>query len=219
MEDFTRDIWIALGLVSLVVSAVFIIGQTDYKRLLAYSSVENMGILAIGVGLGGAGAFGAMLHAVNHSFVKAMLFLLAGNIVARYQTKNILQVRGLLRAAPVTGVLWVAGFLAITGTPPFGPFLSKFTILKAALDGGHVWLTTVFLAMLGVIFIGMATAFLGMAQGEPEKLAVSASNRDRWWQIVPPAALGVLVLWLGLNVPSKLNDVLHQIAATLGGAS
>ncbi len=169
MEHFTRDIWIALGLVSLVVSAVFIIGQTDYKRLLAYSSVENMGILALGVGLGGAGAFGAMLHAVNHSLVKAMLFLLAGNIVARYQTKNILQVRGLLRAAPVTGALWIAGFLAITGTPPFGPFMSKFTILKAALDGGHVWITTFFLASLGVIFIGMTTAFLGMAQGTPEK--------------------------------------------------
>ena len=219
LQPFTSDVWIALGVVSLVVSAVFIIGQTDYKRLLAYSSVENMGILALGVGLGGAGAFGAMLHAVNHSLVKAMLFLLSGNIVARYQTKNILQVHGLLRAAPVTGVLWVAGFLAITGTPPFGPFLSKFTILKAALDGGHVWLTTVFLATLGVIFIGMATAFLGMAQGEPEKLAVSPSSRDRWWQIIPPAALGVLVLWLGLNVPSKLNDVLHQIAATIGGAS
>jgi len=156
---------------------------------------------------------------VNHSLVKAMLFLLAGNIVARYQTKNILQVRGLLRAAPVTGVLWIAGFLAITGSPPFGPFLSKFTILKAALDGGHVWLTTVFLATLGVIFIGMATAFLGMAQGEPEKLAVGASTRDRWWQIIPPAALGVLVLWLGLNVPVKLSDLLHQIASTLGGAS
>ena len=168
MENFTRDIWVAFGLVSLAVSAVFIIGQRDYKRLLAYSSVENMGIMALGVGLGGFGAFGAMLHAVNHSLVKAMLFLLAGNILARYQTKNILQVRGLLRAAPVTGVLWLAGFLAITGTPPFGPFMSKFTILKTALDGGHVWITVIFLAMLGVIFIGMATAFLGMAQGEPE---------------------------------------------------
>jgi hydrogenase-4 component F len=219
LELFNRDIWIALGLVSLVISAIFIIGQTDYKRLLAYSSVENMGILAIGVGLGGAGAFGAMLHAVNHSLVKAMLFLTAGNIVARYQTKNISQVRGLLRAAPVTGVLWVAGFLAITGTPPFGPFLSKFTILKAALDGHHVWVVAVFLATLGVIFIGMTTAFFGMAQGEPEKLAISASNRDRLWQIIPPAILGLMVLWLGLNVPARLSEVLHKIAATLGGGS
>ncbi|MGO8766792.1 MAG: proton-conducting transporter membrane subunit [Limisphaerales bacterium] len=218
LASYTRDIWIALGITSLVVSAIFIIGQTDYKRLLAYSSVENMGILALGVGLGGAGAFGAMLHAVNHSLVKAMLFLLAGNIVARYQTKNISQVRGLLTVAPVTGVLWVGGFLAITGTPPFGPFLSKFTILKASLDGGHVWLTLVFLAMLGVIFVGMATAFLGMAQGEPEKLP-AAPAPGRKWQILPPIILGLGVLWLGVNVPGTLSGLLWKIAHTLGGAS
>ena len=219
MENFMRDIWIAFGLISLAVSAVFIIGQTDYKRLLAYSSVENMGILALGVGLGTAGAFCAMLHAVNHSLVKAMLFLLAGNILGRYQTKNISQVRGILSVAPVTGALWIAGFFAITGTPPFGPFLSKFTIVKAALDGGHVWITTFFLASLGVIFIGMTTAFLGMAQGTPEKPSSKAAIRDRWWQILPPLILGALVLWLGLNVPRTFQDLLWKIAHTLGGAS
>ncbi len=219
LADFTSDVWIALGLVSLVVSAIFIIGQMDYKRLLAYSSVENMGIMALGIGLGGVGAFGSMLHAVNHSLAKAMLFLLAGNIVARYQTKNITQVRGLLRAAPMTGLLWLAGFLAITGTPPFGPFMSKFTILKAAFDGNHVWIATIFLATLAVIFIGMATAFLTMAQGEPPKLATDPGKSGSWWQIVPPALLGLSVLSLGLFVPARLNDLLHQIAATLGGAS
>ena len=65
----------------------------------------------------------------------------------------------------------------------------------------------------------MATAFLGMAQGEPEKLDQRVPGRDRWWQIIPPAALGVLVLWLGLKVPEKLSGVFHQIASTLGGAS
>ncbi len=218
LESFTRDIWIALGIASLVISAIFIIGQTDYKRLLAYSSVENMGILALGIGLGGAGAFGALLQAINHSLVKGMLFLLAGNIMARYQTKDISQVRGLLTAAPITGMLWVGGFLAITGTPPFGPFMSKFTILKAALDGGHVWITTIFLVLLGVIFIGMTTAFLGMAQGQPEK-APAAQAPDRKWQLFPPAILGALVLWLGLNVPGKLSDLLWKIAHTLGAAS
>jgi hydrogenase-4 component F len=201
-----------------VVGAVFIIGQTDYKRLLAYSSVENMGIIALGVGLGSAGAFGAMLHAVNHSLAKAMLFLLSGNILARYQTKNIAQVRGLLSAAPVTGVLWVAGFLAITGTPPFGLFLSKFTILKAAIDGGRTWIGVMFLMAVGVIFVGMTTAFFGMAQGVPDKGASKPMNRDRWWQIAPPAVLGLLVLWLGLAIPGPLNNVLRQIAATLGDA-
>ena len=255
LVDFSRDIWIALGLISLVVSAVFILGQTDYKRLLAYSSVENMGIIAVGMGLGGVGVFGAMLQAVNHSLAKGMLFLLSGNILGRYHSKNISRVRGLLLAAPATGLLWLAGFLAITGTPPFGLFLSKFTILKAAFDGGHLWIAIVLLIFLAVIFIGMTTAFLAMAQGEPEKIAdtespVSATSgwpsrspRDLevgspprpsglrhgsfhpraaadegWWQIVPPAVLGFLVLCLGLTLPSKLSGVLHQIVLTLGGA-
>jgi hydrogenase-4 component F len=216
LGDFGRDVWLALGVVSLIVGAVFILGQRDYKRLLAYSSVENMGIIALGVGIGGAGAFGAMLHAVNHSLAKAMLFLLSGNILTRYKTKSIAQVSGLLNVAPATGVLWILGFLAITGMPPFGLFLSKFTILKAAFDGGHVWLAAIFLAFLAVIFIGMTTAFLGMAQGEPQKQ--TPRDKDRWWQIAPPAVLGALVLWLGLAVPARLSDVLHQIASTLGGA-
>jgi hydrogenase-4 component F len=246
LGGFGRDVWLALGLVSVGVSAVFILGQTDYKRLLAYSSVENMGLVAVGVGLGGAGAFGAMLQALNHSLVKAMLFLLSGNILARYQSKSIARVRGLLVAAPATGLLWLAGFLALTGMPPFGLFLSKFTILKAAFDGGRLWIVVVLLGLLAVIFIGMATAFLGMAQGEPpnqadglpgrsplDKEPVSpptptglrrgslrprpASDED-WWQIGPPAILGFLVLCLGLCVPARLSDVLHQIASTLGGA-
>jgi hydrogenase-4 component F len=245
LADFSRDVWIALGLISLVVSAVFILGQTDYKRLLAYSSVENMGIIAVGMGLGGAGVFGAMLQAVNHSLAKGMLFLLSGNVLARYQSKSIARVRGLLLAAPATGLLWLAGFLAITGTPPFGLFLSKFTILKAAFEGGYLWIAITLLVFLAVIFIGMTTAFLAMAQGEPEKSAgVSdgspleqgkipqpspstlrrgsfhprSATDERWWQIAPPAVLGFLVLCLGLAIPAKLSSVLHQIALTLGGA-
>ena len=118
--------------------AAFIVGQADYKRMLAYSSVEHMGILALGVGLGGGGGFGAMLHAVNHSLTKGMLFLVAGNILALYRSKSTCEVRGVLRTLPVTGILWVAGFLAITGSPPFGPFLSELVILKAALDQGQM---------------------------------------------------------------------------------
>ena len=219
LGDFSRGLWIALGLISLVVSAVFILGQTDYKRLLAYSSVENMGIMAVGVGLGGAGAFGALLQAVNHSLAKGMLFLVSGNILGRYQSKNIARVRGLLAAAPATGLLWMAGFLAITGMPPFGLFLSKFTILKAAFDGGHLWIAIVLLGFLAVIFIGMTTAFLAMSQGDPKEVAGGHPTiGESWWQIAPPAVLGLLVLYLGVAVPETLANVLHQIASTLGGA-
>ena len=214
---FGQDMLVCLGLVSMGVAAVFILGQTDYKRLLAYSSVEHMGILALGLGLGGAGAFGAMLHAVNHSLTKAALFLLAGNVLALYQTKAIPQVRGLLRSAPLTGILWMAGFLAITGTPPFGLFLSEFTVLKAALDAGRGWIATLYLVLLAIIFIGMATAFLGMAQGRSEKTLSAGRRGDRLWEIAPPMALCAVVLMLGVYVPPAMSALMREIAQTLGG--
>jgi hydrogenase-4 component F len=214
---FGQDMLVLLGLLSMGVAAVFILGQTDYKRLLAYSSVEHMGILALGIGLGGVGSFGAMLHAVNHSLTKAALFLLAGNILALYHTKAIPQVRGLLRAAPATGILWVAGFLAITGTPPFGLFLSEFTVLKAALDARRGWIAALYLALLAIIFIGMATAFLGMAQGRTERTFPANRRGDRLWEIAPPVVLCTAVLVFGVYVPPAMSALLKEISQTLGG--
>ncbi len=218
LTAFSQEVWLALGLVSLLVAALSILAQTDYKRLLAYSSVENMGLLAIGVGLGGVGIFGAMLQAVNHALVKAMLFLLSGNILARSQSKTIADVRGLLTAAPATGWLWIVGFLALCGLPPFGMFLSELTILKAAFTGSHLWVAGLVLALLAVIFIRMIGVFPAMAQGRPEPRSL-VPPPDRLWQILPPAILGLAVLWLGVNIPAPLNHLLHQVTVTLGGAS
>ncbi len=153
---FSQGLLLFFGLLSMGVAAIFIVAQADYKRMLAYSSVEHMGILAVGVGLGGAGAFGTALHAINHSLTKAMLFLVAGNILATFGTKAIRDVRGVLKVVPWSGVLWLAGFLAITGTPPFGAFLSEFTILKAALDLDRGWVAGIYLLLLAIIFVGMA---------------------------------------------------------------
>lgn len=213
---FGQELLLGFGLVSMAVAAVFILGQTDYKRLLAYSSVEHMGILSLGIGLGGAASFGALLHAVNHSLTKAMLFLVAGNILAVFQTKSIAQVRGLLQALPVTGVLWLAGFLAITGSPPFGVFLSEFTILKAAFDLGHPWVGGFYLLLLALIFIGMATCFLRMAQGTPLSPISGSKGRNSWPILAPPLVLGACVLVLGLYVPGFLDQLLRGAAKALG---
>ena len=118
IASFSSDLLVFFGLLSMGVAAVFIVGQGDYKRMLAYSSVEHMGILALGVGIGGGAAFGAMFHAVNHSLTKAGLFFLAGNILARYHTKSCYDTRGMLRVIPFTGILWTALFLSIVGSPP-----------------------------------------------------------------------------------------------------
>ncbi len=218
LAAFSQELLLGLGLVSLGVAAVFILGQTDYKRLLAYSSIEHMGILALGVGLGGAATFGALLHAVMHSLTKAMLFLTAGNVLAVYRTKTIAQVQGVLRLMPVTGILWLAGFLAITGSPPFGPFLSEFTILKAAFDQGSPALAITCLFLLALIFIGMATAFLNMAQGNPDRSIPDATRGEGLLLLAPPAVLGALVLMFGLYIPPALNLVIHTAARSLGGS-
>jgi hydrogenase-4 component F len=201
----------------MLVAAVFILGQADFKRMLAYSSVEHMGILALGVGLGGAGVFGAVLHAVNHSLTKAALFLVAGNILTAYGTKSVSEVRGVCRVLPLSGVLWVAGFLAITGSPPFGPFLSEFTILKAALDQGSTLIAIAYLALLALIFIGMASIVLPMAQGAPTVGVAVEGHREFLWATVPPAVLGALVLAMGIYIPTSLSAALHEVAISLGG--
>jgi hydrogenase-4 component F len=210
---FGQELLVGFGLLSMAVAAVFIVGQADYKRMLAYSSVEHMGILTLGVGLGGAATFGAMLHAVNHSLTKAMLFLVAGNILAVYQSKATSEVRGVLRVLPVSGMLWVAGLFAVTGSPPFGPFLSEFTILKAALDQGRPVVAIAYLVFLAMIFVGMMTIVLRMAQGGSQR---EARVPEAVLATIPPAALGVLVLLLGLYIPAALQRVIEEAARALG---
>jgi hydrogenase-4 component F len=213
----------------MAVAAVFILGQSDFKRMLAYSSVEHMGILSLGIGIGGVATFGAMLHTVNHSLTKAMLFLAAGNILALYRTKSTIRVRGVLRTLPITGMLWLAGFLAIVGSPPFGPFLSELTILKGIFDQGHPLVAAAYLLALAIVFVGMATIVLRMAYGPPPSSmatsdAISSADggaeaiarREPFWSIAPVTALGLAVLSLGVYVPPRLTDLLHQAVAALG---
>jgi len=145
------------------------------------------------------------------------LFLTAGNLLALFKTKAVAQVRGVCRVTPLNGALWLAGFAAITGLPPFGLFLSKLVILKAAFGAGHLWTGVATLGLLAVVFLGMAQAFLGMALGKPQQPA-PAARRPRFWEVGPPLALGGGALLLGLGLPQPLTDVLSQIASTLGGA-
>jgi hydrogenase-4 component F len=215
IAEFGRELLMVFGLISMGLAGVFILRQADYKRMLAYSSIEHMGILALGVGLAGTGVFGAFLHAVNHSLVKATLFMAAGNILWAYRSKRVADVKGVARRLPGSGILWIGGFLAIVGSPPFGTFISEFTILKTALDQGHWTVAALYLAFLALVFVGMAGIIIRMSLGDP------APNhppvRTDIWCLVPPMVCGSLALVLGFYIPEGLQRLLRHAAALIGG--
>ena len=215
MGSFVQPVLLGFGLFSLAVAATFIVGQTDVKRLLAYSSVEHMGLLVVGLGLGGVGTYGTMLHVINNGLAKGWLFLVVGNMVLATGSSAAAANRGVLRTLPVSGALLVLGLFAVTGSPPFGLFLSEFTILRAAIDGGHPWIAAIVLLFLAIIFVGMAALILEMALGEPTVIAPAV--RESRWLTLGPIALAGIVLLLGVYIPSPLQTVLERAAIALGG--
>ncbi len=217
LATFVRPVLLGFGLLSLATAAAFVIGQGDLKRLLAYSSVEHMGLLVLGLGLGGVGAYGTVLHMINNGLAKGWLFLVAGNIVLATGTSSAAGNRGLVRRLPVSGFLLVIGLFAITGSPPFGLFLSEFTILRAAVSGGHAWIAVVTLALLAVIFVGMAMVVMNMALGEPEPGA--PVEHESPWLVASPIALACAVLLLGVYIPPPLQALLARAATALGGSA
>jgi hydrogenase-4 component F len=212
---FAREILVFIGLFSMAVAAVFMVRQRDFKRMLAYSSVEHMGILVLGIGLGGLAAFGALLHMITNGVTKGVLFLSAGNIHRAYGSKLTDDVRGAMRRLPVSGVTFLAGFLIVTGSPPGGPFISEFTILTGAINGGHYAVATLYLAVLAIVFIGMGTTVLRVVQGVPSPQAASTAYRDRPQLVIPILIFLGLSILLGLYIPNPLTTALHEAVAYL----
>jgi hydrogenase-4 component F len=209
---FARELMVAIGLLSMAVGGVFMARQRDYKRMLAYSSVEHMGILALGMGIGGLAAFGALLHLINNALSKGVMFLAAANIHRAYGSKRIDTVSGALRRVPVSGALFLAGFLAVTGSPPFGPFLSEFTILRGAIAGERYGIAAAFLVLLFVVFVGMGGTVLAVVQGKPREDLPDTGFHDGPGTVGPALVLLVAVLVLGVWVPPGIEAALREAA-------
>ncbi|MBI2422218.1 MAG: hydrogenase [Candidatus Hydrogenedentes bacterium] len=205
-----------LGLMSMAVAAAFLTRQQDIKRMLAYSSIEHMGLLVIGLAMGGAGIYGAMLHVLNNALTKGLLFLAAGNLHRSFGSKSINEVRGAFRRAPRSAVLFFVGFLAIVGSPPFGPFLSLFSILQGIFATHHFAIGACVVLLLWTIFISMGHTVLRVLQGG----AASAPAVDeRNALITPVALLAIVVLLLGVWLPEPLSRLIHEAAAFVEGRS
>jgi hydrogenase-4 component F len=202
---------VLLGAFSLLVGALFIVRQRGIKRLMAYSSIEHMGVVALGFGFGGPlGVAGAFYHMLNHSLNKSLMFFGAGNMMRAYGAKRITNIHRVAAYFPTVGSLWMAGAIAITGAPPFGLFLSEFTIMRAGLQPGFSWAVYFMAALLVVIFIGFMNHFRAMYYGPPADSP--PIQKQSGWCVAPMWAAFAALLVLGLWWPSGVWDYLSAIA-------
>jgi hydrogenase-4 component F len=215
---FYRDALIALGLLSTAFAAIFLIKQADFKRLLAYSSVEHVGIMAIGLGIGKGVTYFTLLHLLANGIGKGVLFLTAGNIHRSYNSKRCEVVHGVLRRLPWTGTLFLLGFLASTAAPPFAIFTSELGIISSAFAAGRWIVTPLMLLCLAVAYMGMAANILPMALGERLKESERTPYREGLLTVAPPLLLLTLSMFLGLWQPTILQNTLRDAALLLGGA-
>lgn len=207
--ELPRAIFLVFGTLSVIASSLFMFAQRDIKRLLAYSSVENIGLIVLGFGIGGpVGILAALLQAVNHSIVKSLMFCTTGNILMKYHTRDLGKIKGMLQAVPLTSLALMLGALALVGTPPLNIFMSKFTIISAGFAGGHIWLMVFILLALAIIFAAFMKVLSSSVFGDmPEGIV---KGEVKIWGFAPLVVLGLLIFVLGVYLPPQLETLLNQ---------
>lgn len=210
--DFVTNLFLVFGVFSIALSAFILFVQKNYKRLLAYSSIDHMGIIALGFAFGGVGTFAALLHTLYHALLKSILFLSAGNIFVKYGSTKMQNVSGVFQSLPVTGVIFFGGFLAISGLPPFGMFFTKILLLSAGFSA-HPFLVVLIFFLLAVVFFGFFRHVSALCFGTaPDGIVSGESNA---WMTVPIIALSAIFIILSVSLPEPLRMVLDQATTFL----
>ncbi|MCD1126638.1 hydrogenase 4 subunit F [Jinshanibacter sp. LJY008] len=217
---FPQTLMLVFGLLSVAVAALFIIVQRDMKRLLAYSSVENMGLIALAMGIGGPlGILAALLHTINHSLAKTLLFCCSGNVLLKYGTRDMDAIKGVMKVAPVTAILFAGGALALGGMPPFNIFISEFMLVTAGIQSGKIAVIIITLLLLTIVLAGLVRMVAGTVLGPgPEAVAKGELGS---MTTLPIAVLMVLMLIMGLHIPQPVLQLLHNATSIVldsGGA-
>lgn len=206
---FAHAALLVLGILTVAVCATMTVAQRDYKRLFAYSSSENMGMVAIGFALGPLGALGGFLQMINHSLIKSMLFYQSGELLHASGSTEMRGLRGVARAWPWTGGTLMLAMLAIAGAPPFGLFISELIIVYALFHTASAWLGGLVLLLLITLFANFMRYAIQIGYGEnSEQLRRFREAHRRPWEAALPFGIHItLVLALGILLPFGLSAV------------
>ena len=207
--EFSNTLLIILGIISLGIAAASIYFQKDVKRMLAFSSVEHMGIISVSMGFGVfLGIYGALLHVINHAVVKSLLFFSSGSISQKYQTKSIVDTSGIIKTMPVTGFMFLIGGLAIIGMPPFNIFMSEFLMLSSGFSSKNFLASALVILFLVIIFASFGKYLLRMVFGNP-KLEIEKGDLGKL-SVLPMVILVSIIFIMGIYVPQPLQTLIED---------
>jgi hydrogenase-4 component F len=204
-----------MGCLSLTVAAVQVMAARNYKRLIAYACVSSAGVIAIGLSVGKAAAYGVVLYIVSSAFVKALLFLTAGRLRAVYGTNNVAALSGVIKVLPFSGLLFTVGIFALLGFPPFGSFMAEMLILSGIVQSGNRIVFTLMCVMLTIIFVAAGRTIFPMLWG-PSNRTGSPIN-EPLVTAVPKLGFVAALILLGVYTPEPVNKLLLLVAASIGG--
>ena len=209
---FAQNLLIFFGIISIVVAASIVLVQKNFKRLFAYSSIEHVGIMALGFGFSGVGSVFALMHMIYHSLTKTILFFSAGNLMLKFGSAKIENIKGAIKLLPVTSVALLIGFLGITGVPPFGIFITEFNILSAGI--GNFWYIVV-LALIAfvLVFIGFFNRIVGAVFGQAPETLVKGENN--LFTVLPILVLIIMLAVGSFYLPQSIWSLIHSAAAVI----
>ncbi len=218
-SNYAKIVFLIMGFVSLFVTAVFVYHIKNYKRMLAYSSIENMGILTIGMALGGFAYYAVILHLIGHSLAKASFFLTSGNILELFNSKKVKSVNGIMQQDSKTAWLWLISFLGICAFPTSVLFISEFIIIREMIIKNHYLLAILFVLLLTIILFGIGRVVLKMAFGKPSedkaKLTKENIKKLNFGSYFPQIIMLIILFVLGIYIPNWLNIYLTAFVKTL----
>ena len=219
LGDFSGTILMVFGLMSIIAAATFILKQNEYKRMLAYSSIENMGIIAFGTGIGGIGVYGAVICMIHHSLIKSSLFLSSGNILLGYGDRFIKNTGDMVKRLPKTFVVFFGGFAGISGFPPFGIFIGEMFIIVGAFRTGHYVAAGIFIVSLCVIFAGFANQVMKISFDDykNEDFDKKIIFKEKASMVWPQFILLLTSLILCFYMPDTLYQTIIDAVTAIGG--
>lgn len=210
---WAKSVILISAAISIFLAAVYIMKVANYKRMLAYSGIEHMGIVMLGLAMGGAGVFAALYHLLLHSFIKPALFYQTGIAYRVFGSKMIEETGGYFRQSVAGSIVFIAGYFCVTAVPPSGLFVSEFMIFREMYLRGYMWLMAVIMLLLTVIIWALGRNIFRLVFTAPPGVKFETLERPNPLESMSQVALIIFVMFMGVCPPESILDYIRAAAA------